>query len=135
KKVTYAPSFGVENWEYNSFQTKKCKQFIKQFDALSVREEEGVTLCKEKFNASVKRLLDPTMLLDKKDYEQLINNNLKSKTNQLTTYILDQSDEKRKIVAELISKQDYTHIDLGLKSKADLGESNDESIEFWLENF
>ena len=35
KKIAYAASFGTDEWEYNEEQTKKCKQLLKSFDAVS----------------------------------------------------------------------------------------------------
>ena len=38
KRIAYAPSFGVEKWEYSEAETEECKKYIKQMDAVSCRE-------------------------------------------------------------------------------------------------
>ena len=46
KKIAYAPSFGVDVWEYTDSQTVRCRELASLFTAISVREESGVKLCK-----------------------------------------------------------------------------------------
>lgn len=38
------------------------------FDAVSIREDFGVELCKRYFDVDATHLLDPTMLLNKEEY-------------------------------------------------------------------
>lgn len=71
-RVAYAASFGVDKNEFNEAQLKECRQLIKRFNAVSVREESGVELCRNLFDVQAKHVLDPTMLLDKEDYLELI---------------------------------------------------------------
>lgn len=72
KRCAYAASFGVDSWEYTEEQTSKCKELVEQFDAISVREESGIDLCKTHFNRKAEHVLDPTMLLDKEiDWEAI----------------------------------------------------------------
>ena len=72
KRIAYAASFGVNEWEYEEGETKKCAQLLKNFDAVSVREVSGVELCKEHFGVDVIQLCDPTLLLSPEDYISLI---------------------------------------------------------------
>ena len=71
-RIAYAASFGVDRNPYNDEQLKICKQLIHRFNAVAVREESGIKLCKELFDIDAKLVLDPTMLLDKEDYLKLI---------------------------------------------------------------
>lgn len=105
KRIAYAASFGVEEWEFNAKQTAKILELIKLFDAVSVREDSGIILCKEFLNCEAVHVLDPTMLLDKEDYIALINreNALQSKGN-LFTYILDETIEKKEIINNISKK-------------------------------
>lgn len=68
KRISYASSFGTSEWEYSKEQTKKCQALLQRFDGISVREEDGVLLCKKYFNADAIHVLDPTLLLLSKDY-------------------------------------------------------------------
>lgn len=93
KKVAYAASFGTEDWEYTEEQTNKVSEQIQQFDAVSVRENSGVLLCDNYLNRKdVVHVLDPTLLLNAKDYDQLINQT--EKEIGLFTYVLDETTEK-----------------------------------------
>lgn len=107
KRYAYAASFGVDCWEYTEEQTSKCKKLIESFDAISVREESAIELCNKYFNRKAEHVLDPTMLLDKVDYEALVyrENEPKSSGN-LFTYILDESKEKTNIIEEVAKSLD-----------------------------
>nr|WP_321356189.1 polysaccharide pyruvyl transferase family protein [uncultured Draconibacterium sp.] len=98
KKISYAASFGTDNWEYTTKQTIKCARLLQKFSCISVRESSAIKLCKEKFDANVEHVLDPTMLISPKDYINLIGEKEKLAKNVLTTYILDSSDEKEEII-------------------------------------
>ncbi len=92
KRISYAASFGVDNWEYTREQTNRCSELVKRFDAISVREKSGVDLCKNNLGVKAINVLDPTMLLDVKDYNLLIERKLQGKTEgELFCYILDSS--------------------------------------------
>ena len=102
KRIAYAVSFGTDEWEYNEEQSKKCKELISLFDGVSVRESQGVTLCKKYFNADALQVLDPTLLLSKEDYIKIFTEEKapQSKGNFLV-YILDRSEEKDKIIKQI----------------------------------
>lgn len=105
KKIAYASSFGVEGWEYSAEETKKCAELVALFDAVSVREESGVALCKKHLEVDSDCVLDPTLLLEKNDYLELIGNRYQAGANQgVFTYFLDNNEEK-KSAAEHIAKK------------------------------
>lgn len=95
KRVAYAASFGTEDWEYTKKDTSVCGKLIKKFDAVSVRELSGISLCKEffKYNNAVS-MIDPTLLLDRCDYVHLADNKRQAHVNGgLFSYILDKREE------------------------------------------
>lgn len=99
KKIAYASSFGVDNWEYSKLQSARCSALAKKFDAVSVRETFGVELCRKYFGIASECVLDPTLLLSKGDY--IAHFNIGSTPNskgKLFTYILDSSCEKTDII-------------------------------------
>lgn len=107
KRYAYAASFGVDCWEFTEEQTLKCKELLKLFDAISVREESGIDLCKTYLNRKAEHVLDPTMLLDKEDYESLVHKeNEPVSPGNLFTYILDESEEKTNIIANVAKSLD-----------------------------
>lgn len=72
KRLSYAASFGVDHWEYSEKETHICASLAQRFDAVSVREESGIALCKEHLGVDAIHVLDPTMLLDADDYNCLV---------------------------------------------------------------
>lgn len=101
KKIAYASSFGVSEWEYDDLLTAKCSELANLFDWISVREDSGVELCNNYLNIDVDHVLDPTLLIDRETYEDLIGNErlVKEKVG-VYTYILDNTPEKQKIIDE-----------------------------------
>lgn len=92
KRIAYAASFGVDYWEYNDVDTKRCAELVKLFDAVSVREEAGVNLCYEHLGVKAGHVLDPTMLLQKEDYIRLFEaQGTPQSSGNLLCYILDET--------------------------------------------
>lgn len=90
KRIAYAASFGVDNWQYDESITKELQSLAKQFDAVSVREKSGVKLCENNLNIEATYVLDPTMLLSKDIYISLCRDVPQSE-GDLLYYILDDS--------------------------------------------
>lgn len=130
KKISYAASFGTKEWEYDEIQTSKCKQLLKQFEAVSVREHSGIDLVKNYLGYdNAKFVLDPTLLLNKSDYLSICSTVPTNSDRYLCAYILDKTDEKIHIINELASKK-------GLEMK--LFTAHDElslSVEEWISQF
>ena len=102
KRIAYAASFGVDYWEFTQEQTSVAKELIKHFDAVSVREDSGVELCKKYLECDALHVLDPTMLLDKEDYIRLVEEEKEPLSKgDLFTYILDDSKNKQEIVQKV----------------------------------
>ena len=91
KRVAYAISFGSNQWEFSPEQTEICSMLAKKFDAISVREESGVNLCKEHFGVDATWVLDPTLLLARKDYD-LLCKEIPVEKGSLVAYVLDMND-------------------------------------------
>lgn len=107
KRYSYAASLGIDCWEFTEEQTSKCKKLIESFDAISVREESAIELCNKYFNRKAEHVLDPTMLLDKEDYEALVYKEDEPKSSgNLFTYILDESEEKTNIIEKVAKSLD-----------------------------
>lgn len=110
KRIAYAASFGTDKWEFTPQQTTICASLAKKFDIVSVREDSGVRLCKEYLGVDARHVLDPTMLLAKEDYIQLIEKEKETKSNgTLFYYILDPNAKKLSFIQKVAK-------DKGLKS-------------------
>ena len=140
KRIAYAASFGTDKWEYTKLQNKHCRKLVQLFDAVSVREASGVKLCKEHFGVAATHVLDPTMLLAAEDYIKLFeeNNTPKSQGN-LLCYILDENEEKSRLI-DLIAKQNNL-TPFRINAKADyrfdipVKDRIQPSVEQWLRGF
>lgn len=111
KRISYAASFGVDNWEFTDEETTACAAFAKHFDAISVREASGVALCKERLGVEATHVLDPTLMLMKEDYMQFVED-AKEHTSKgnLFCYVLDRSAEKTstlRTIAEQMGFKDF----------------------------
>ena len=100
KRIAYAASFGTDNWEFSRTKTRECSRLVSLFDGVSVREKGGVELCRRYLHVNAHHVVDPTLLLGLDDYLGLIGSSQnKAVGEQIATYILDDSDQKDRIVA------------------------------------
>lgn len=137
RKVAYAPSFGVDNWEYTEEQTIKCKELAGLFTGLSVREESGVKLCKDNIGFDVTHVLDPTMLWDMSFYAPIAKR-FAMKKGGCQCYFLDRSPEKITIANQIAN---LLHLEVNYinteteNGNAPLKKRIAPSIEKWLAGF
>ena len=102
KRIAYAASFGTDKWEFTPQQTAVCAPLSKKFDMVSVREDSGVKLCEEHLGVNAVHVLDPTMLLTKEDYVQLIEKEKEPESNgSLFNYILDPDIKKSAFIQKV----------------------------------
>lgn len=140
KRIAYAASFGTDKWEFTDEETMKCAQLTKLFDAVSVREQSGVGLCKEKFGIEAVHVLDPTLLFEKEDYVSLIEkcgNTVKPK-GQLMCYILDKTDEKTSLITRIANSKHLVPFYANARTEdpeAPVNERIQPSVEQWLRDF
>ena len=137
KKVAYAPSFGVDVWEYSEAQTDKCRELAAKFDAISVREESGVTLCKDHLYVEAKHVLDPTLLWTK-DFYASFAENCPLQEGTLNCYFLDKSEKKSAIGNKIAQQLGLSVVQVNTKtedSNASVKERMAPSIEKWLSGF
>ena len=106
RKIAYAASFGVDDWRFSPKETETYKQLAQQFDAISVREDSGVSLCHRYLDRDdAKLVLDPTLLLDKYNYIKLAEEaNEEPNQGNLFTYVLDKTEEKERIINQFSEK-------------------------------
>jgi len=142
KKIAYASSFGVDSWEYTEEETVKCSELAGLFDSISVREESGVELCTKQLNVESECVLDPTLLLSKEAYIELLGDKYKAgKSEGVFTYVLDKSKSKM-VVAENVGKQLGSHIfkcqanfSLGSLDARSLQDYKMPAVQDWLVSF
>ncbi|MBZ0326147.1 MAG: polysaccharide pyruvyl transferase family protein [Altibacter sp.] len=101
KKIAYAASFGNETWDYPKL-SPKISELLLKFDAVSVREDSGIAICKEHFGcADVQHTIDPTLLVDDGFYRQFLKERADLHPTGIFAFFLDQDSQKRDIFEQL----------------------------------
>lgn len=111
KRIAYAPSIGRDY--IPSYNRRVMKKYISQIPCVSIREDDGKRLIKELTGRDVLVVADPTLLLDKKEYD-----NLKvaypSDKKYLFCYFLDMPSEKiQQKIIKMAKENNLSIISLG----------------------
>lgn len=142
KRIAYAASFGTDVWEGDAGITKICKEAIKFFDLVTVRESSGVDICRDVFNVEAHHVLDPTLLLAKEDYMTLVERkgHLDTKVGDLYLYLLDENEENKQLIKEIAETKGMTPYTYHSKVTDSLNPHTIEEriqppVELWLKGF
>lgn len=130
-RISFAASFGIDNWSKNEYESKVISKLLNKFNAISVREKSGVSLCKDNLGLTPKHLLDPVFLLNIDDYEKLIHSKEVKKTssdeNGLLVYMLDIDDDKKKVINQISDTIKEVPFRVGLRQENE-GKFNQEMV-------
>ncbi|MEH8230668.1 polysaccharide pyruvyl transferase family protein [Aeromonas veronii] len=87
-RISYAASFGVDKWEetVDAALSDRVRAAIAKFNAISVREQSGVTICRDTFGVTAQHVLDPTLLNGVEFFERVIAKAGVSKQNENVVY-------------------------------------------------
>lgn len=139
KRLAYAASFGVDSWEFPLKHSQKYIILARHFDKITVREESGVMLCRKNLMVESECVLDPTMLLERKDYDALIDAaNVSQNDGNLLCYILDNTAAKQGLIERVSRERKLKPFSVKAKNMnecASLQERILPSVEFWLRGF
>lgn len=139
-KLFYAASAGARNFANDSVLLSKCRELVKDFKAVSVREQSLVKLSKDFLNVDAQWVLDPTMLLGKEDYTALCKPSICHEKN-LFTYILDSSADKDTIISKIAQEKELKIVKGNVEqyyvksSTINLDACVFPSIESWIEGY
>ena len=100
-KISYAASIGME--ELSDEQKATINDKLKDFKAISVRERRAVELIKECTNNPVVQVLDPTLLFEKEDWDELSSERIVN-SKYLFCYFLGKREDTRKLAKEYARK-------------------------------
>lgn len=103
KKISYATSFGHSEYRAPKEVIRKESELLKSFDHVSVRERDGVRICKDVFKVDSTQVLDPVFLCPKEKYIELISDRI-CDTPYIFAYILSPSKEIGKKLIALSKK-------------------------------
>lgn len=109
KKLAYGISYGQDDFTCSDEVMDKCRYYVSKFDAVSVREDVGVKICKDNFGIDVQQVLDPVFLLNKKEYDKIAQESHKKHSEKyVLAYILDPTEDKNNLITSVVER-------LGLK--------------------
>lgn len=74
KKISYSTSFGDKYFFCTREEKRKAQMYLSDFQGISLREDDGCTICKDQFGIDTVHVLDPVLLCDLKWYDELIDN-------------------------------------------------------------
>lgn len=114
RKIAYGASFGNAGEEYTPELISRCRQDLSLFYSVSLRETSGIDIFRDfgwKAKTNPQIVLDPTLLLDASEYENLLDNNNDSKG--IFCYVLDMSNDKLNFIKDVSKKlgKPYTILD------------------------
>lgn len=137
RRVAYAASFGTDDWPLSPAQTVACATLARRFDAISVREDSGVNLCRAHLGVAAEQVLDPTLLLEPVRYLQLLSEDGK-RNRGVMSYVLDEDPEKQEWIALCTDKLGLPVFKVGARTEnieAPLAERVAPPVEDWLRGF
>ncbi len=119
-KIAYAASIGKE--ELNKDELDRFREALKDYKAISVRERSAKELLQPLTDKKVEVVLDPTLLLDKTEYEKLETkpDDIKENEKYVFCYILG-GREQMDAIKEFADKKGYKVLLFSDKSGSSYG--------------
>ena len=100
-KFSYAASFGTDSLDdYTPELVAETARLAKRLNAISVREDSGVDICRRSWNVAAERHVDPTLLLTRlewADVARLDDADLSHVLGGVLVYVLDESETASQI--------------------------------------
>lgn len=97
RKIAYAPSFGTAQFTVSPDDEEKVRYYLHRFDHVSIREDSGKKLLKNKFDIEAYQALDPVFLLTQEEYHRIADESqapIGKDEKYILAYILDPDDDK-----------------------------------------
>ena len=102
KKIAYAVSFGHEIDFAPPAERVAISRLMRRFDAISVREDTGVRLCKDIYGVEATHVLDPVFIINPEQYHELASRSTcKEEGPYKLSYILDVTPEKKELMLQM----------------------------------
>jgi hypothetical protein len=110
RKFIYGASMGLDFWIFNRNEDKILKHLLKDFTGVSLREEGTIKLVESHLNIKPTLVMDPTLLIDKKYYINLIKNYKKeynSNDNYIFVYEVEEMPSMNLFIEQSIKQLNY----------------------------
>jgi len=119
-KFVYGASIGYDYWLLTQEDENVAKFLLKNFTGISVREKGSIELIEKYFGIKPLLVLDPTLLIDKKYYYNLIKNyksNININGNYIFTYLLEVEDNTIEFILKACTQLKYKNYQVEMKEK------------------
>ena len=118
-KFIYGASNGMDYWEFSKETDKIVKNLLKNFTSISFREMSTIKNAKKHLDINSTFVLDPTKLINKKYYIEIINkyknkNNLSNLTEYIRTYKLDKMTNMESFIRRVQIQLKYKIFNINL---------------------
>lgn len=103
KKLSYATSFGDDEFKGSGFDKRILSKLLHRFDGISVREKSARDICKNIFGVEAEVLPDPIFLHDKEFFEELSEKKTDSDRSReyILAYLLHPTEEKQELIKKI----------------------------------
>lgn len=96
RRISFATSMGVSSYPW--YVKRNAADFLRKIDFLSVREETAKSIIKNICGRDAKVVLDPTYLISKSEWEDLIHPETIVKSGYVFSFFLGDNPEMKKLV-------------------------------------
>ena len=129
KLISYAPSFGFNKIE-SQIISRKMKELLLRFKYLSVRESTGKKIINNLTGLNAKIVLDPTLLLDKNEWEYFENKDILNeiKNKYILCYFLGKSNKYCKAIKKFANQNNLKIINIPVYRMKKLNKYNINNI-------
>ena len=112
--ISYAASFGDSHFNEETY--KLLNERIKNFKAIGIREYGMVPYIKEHVNVEVQKVLDPTLLLDREDYDKITCKERLENEKYILLYARRRNDKMTAYADKLAKENGWKVIDISLQA-------------------
>ena len=111
--ISYAASFGDSHFTEESY--KVLNERLKNFKALGLRENEMIPYIKSHTSIPVEKVIDPTLLLDVKDYDSILEP-VTREQKYILLYARRYNKKMENFAEELAKKNNWKIIEISLRA-------------------
>ena len=134
KKIAFSASFGTSKWECDAVRDE-VSGYLSNFDAISLREYDGVELCSKYFGINAPtHTCDPTLLNDTSLYLELCHN-IPIDKKKLSTYVLDSRPSVNMLISDMANALNVNIGDIHQFGHRRSRKFRDDSLDEWLAVF
>ena len=122
KRISYAASLGVQ--EIPFYNRKKLKKYLRDFKAISVREDDAKILLEREIKTPVTQVLDPVLLVKSTFWDKVVSEKMIPEKPYIVCYFLDSFEEYLESILDIKERFDaeLLLIDSGINLESEINE-------------